>query len=277
MSASPSALERKAAAKGGDIVDSKAFELFARAGFVARGLVYALLGFLMVELARGHWRTPANQTGAFKTVAHQPLGGVLLLLLAVGLGAYAIWTLFRAALGRGPEGSDGDLDRVGRAASAIVYVALCGLAIATLAKGGGGSSASPRKAASGVLGWPAGPVLVGIAGVVVVGVGLYQAYRGVTRGYLDDSKTEQMKPRTKVWLSVVGTVGHLARAAVFLLVGGLVIKAAVDYNPNDAVGLDGALARLARQPYGPYLLCAVAAGFFSFAIFSLSEARYRRI
>jgi hypothetical protein len=64
---------------------------------------------------------------------------------------------------------------------------------------------------------------------------------------------------------------------VFFLVGGLVIEAAVDYNPNDALGLDGALARLARHSYGPYLLCAVAAGFFSFAIFSLSEARYRRI
>jgi hypothetical protein len=128
-----------------------------------------------------------------------------------------------------------------------------------------------------VLGWPGGPELIGIAGAVLIGVALYQGYRGVSRSYLDDSKTEEMGSRMKTWISVVGTVGYLARAAVFLLIGALVIKAGVDYNPNDAVGLDGALGRLAHEPYGPYLLGAVAAGFLSFAAFSLSEARYRRI
>jgi hypothetical protein len=278
MSASTTEIERKATAAGDDIVDSKAFEASARTGFVARALVYALLGFLVIELARGHSGTPANQKGALQTIVHQPFGTVLLFLVAIGLAAYAIWALFRAVLGHGPEGTDSDFDRVGRAASAIVYIALCGLAIELLASGGsGGSTGSPKGATAGVLGWPAGPVLVGIAGAVLIGVALYQAYQGVTRRYLDDSKTEEMGPRTQTWISVAGTIGYLARAAIFLLIGGLVIKAAADYNPNDAVGLDGALGRLEHEPYGPYLLGAVAAGFLAFAAFSLGEGRYRRI
>jgi hypothetical protein len=278
MSASTTEIERRATAAGDHIVDSKTFEASARTSFVARALVYALLAFLVIELARGHSGTPANQKGALQTVAHQPFGTVLLALVATGLAAYAIWALFRAVLGHGPEGTDSDFDRVSRAASAIVYIALCGLAIELLASGGsGGSNGSPKRTTAGVLGWPAGPVLVGIAGAVLIGVALYQAYQGVTRKYLDDSKTEEMGPRMETWISVVGTIGYLARAAIFLLIGGLVIKAAADYNPNDAVGLDGALGRLEHEPYGPYLLGAVAAGFLAFAVFSLSEARYRRI
>jgi hypothetical protein len=278
MSTSTTGIEHKAASAGDDIVYSKPFELFARTGFIARALVYGVLGFLVVELARGHSSTPANQKGALQTVAHQPFGSILLLLVAVGLAAYAIWALFRAVLGHGPEDTDSDFDRVSRAASAIVYVALCGLAIELVASGGSsGSSGSPKGPTAGVLGWPGGPVLVGAAGAVLIGVALYQGYQGVTRGYLDDSKTEEMGQRTKTWVSIVGTVGYLARAAIFLLIGALVIKAAADYNPNDAVGLDGALGRLAHHSYGPYLLGVVAAGFFAFAVFSLSEARYRRI
>jgi len=230
----------------------------------------------VIELARGHSGTPANQKGAFQTVAHQPFGSVLLVLIAIGLAAYAAWALFRAVLGHGPEDRDSDFDRLSRAASAIVYVALCGLAIEILVNGHG-SSSSPKRPTAGVLGWPGGPELIGIVGAVLIGVGLYQAYQGVTRSYLDDSKTEEMSSTMCTWMSVAGTIGYLARGAVFVLIGGLVIKAAVDYNPNDAVGLDGALARLAHHSYGSYLLGAVAAGFIAFAVFSLSEARYRRI
>jgi hypothetical protein len=64
---------------------------------------------------------------------------------------------------------------------------------------------------------------------------------------------------------------------VFGLVGVFLIRAALDFNPKDAVGLDGALAKLLDQPYGPVLLGVVAAGLVAFAIYSWSDARYRRI
>ena len=76
---------------------------------------------------------------------------------------------------------------------------------------------------------------------------------------------------------MIGTFGHLARAVVFGLVGVFLIKAAVDFNPKKAAGLDGALAKLAAASYGPILLAVVAAGLIAFGVYSLSDARYRRI
>ena len=102
--------------------------------------------------------------------------------------------------------------------------------------------------------WTAGTWLVGIAGAVLIGIGLYQGYRGLSKDFLKDSKTEEMSPRVRNWIEWIGTFGHLARMVVFGLVGVFLIKAAIDYNPNKAVGLDGALAKLANASYGPFLL-----------------------
>ena len=86
-----------------------------------------------------------------------------------------------------------------------------------------------------------------------------------------------MTPAIQTWIKWIGTIGHLARMVVFGLIGVFLIAAAVDYNPHKAVGLDGALAKLAHQAYGPVLLGVVAAGLIAFALYSLSDARYRRI
>jgi hypothetical protein len=81
----------------------------------------------------------------------------------------------------------------------------------------------------------------------------------------------------KEWIGRVGLAGHLARMIVFGLVGIFLIRAAVDYNPRAAVGLDGALAKIVHSSYGPLLLGIVASGLIAFALYSLSDARYRRI
>jgi hypothetical protein len=154
---------------------------------------------------------------------------------------------------------------------------VCLLAIEILVSGHGSTSGSPKKATAGVFGWPGGTWIVGIAGVVMIAVALYQGYRGVTKKFLKDSKVEEMKPEVKKWITRVGTVGHLARMVVFGLVGIFLVKAAIDYNPRQAVGLDGALAKLTHYSYGPLLLGVVAAGLIAFAVYSLSDARYRRI
>jgi hypothetical protein len=99
----------------------------------------------------------------------------------------------------------------------------------------------------------------------------------VSQKFLDDSKVEEMPPAVKTWIGRLGTVGHLARMVVFGLVGIFLIRAAVDFNPRKAVGLDGALAKVAHAAYGPYLLGVVAVGLIAFALFSFSDARYRRI
>ena len=262
---------------GGErLVRSDGFEWLARAGFVARGTVYVIIGILAVKLALGSGGTSANQQGALRTIAAQPFGEVLLVLVAIGLGGYALWRLTRAALGHGPEGSDSGIDRVAALASGVVYAGLCAIAVEILLGSGGGSGGA-KKTTAGVFGWPAGTWLVGIAGAVLIGVGLYQGYRGVSRDFLDDSKTEQMGPRTRRWIKWIGTVGHLARMVVFCLVGVFLINAAIDFDPNKAVGLDGALAKVDHASTGPLLLGLVAAGLIAFGVYSLSDARYRRI
>jgi hypothetical protein len=278
MSDSPasSALD-SAGATGERFVQSNTFELLSRAGFVARALIYGIIGILALKLALGHGGKLTNQQGALHTVAHQPFGKLLLILVAIGLAGYSLWRLVRAAIGHGPEGTDSSLDRVAALASGIVYGGICALAIEILLGAGGGKAGSAKKTTAGVFGWPAGVWLVGVAGVVMIGVGLYQGYRGVTKKFLDDSKTAEMGAEVRKWIGWLGTVGHLARMIVFALIGIFLIKAAIDYNPQAAVGLDGALAKIVHRPYGPYSLGVVAAGLVAFALYSLSDARYRKI
>jgi hypothetical protein len=272
-----SQMQIRQARQGGEkVVRSDAFELLARAGFVARGLIYGIIGILAIKLAVGAGGQTTNQQGALKTIAQQPLGKVLLILVAIGLGGYACWRLLRALVGHGPEASDSGFERLAGFASGIVYASLCAVAVKILVGSGSGSGDVHAKTA-GVLGWPAGTWLVGIAGAILIGVGLYQAYRGIKKEFLNDSKTEEMSPTVRKWIEAIGTFGHLARGVVFGLVGVFLIKAAIDYNPNSAVGLDGALAKLAHASYGAFLLGVVAAGLIAFAVFSLSDARYRRI
>ena len=237
-----------------------------------------MIGILAAKLAIGAGGKTTNQSGALKTIAAQPFGEVLLILMAIGLAGYALWRLTRALLGHGPEDSDSGFERLAAFGSGAAYALICAIAVEILlGSGGGSSSGSPKHPTAGVLGWPAGTWIVGIAGAVLCGIAAYQGYRGISRDFLNDSKTEKMSPAVRKWITWIGTFGHLARMVVFGLVGIFVIKAAVDYNPNKAVGLDGALAKLANHSYGSYLLGIVAAGLVAFAVYSLSDARYRRI
>jgi len=251
------------------------FHRLARSGFVARAVVYILVGILSVKLAVGSRGTQASQQGALETVARQPFGKELLVLVAIGLASYALWRLYHALAGRGPERADSGLDRVVALASGLVYAGLCAIAVEILL--GSGGSGSARRAAAGVLGWPGGTMLVGAAGVVLAGVGLLQGYRAFVKDFLEDSKTDEMSPAVRAWFEWIGSFGYLARMVVFVLVGAFLVEAAVTYDPSKAVGLDGALAKVVHAPAGSFLLALVAAGLIAFGIYSLADARYRRL
>jgi len=267
----------QAQAKGEQVARSTSFEWLARSGFVARGVIYALIGILAIKLATGGAGHQASQQGALKAIAAQPFGKVLLILVAIGLAGYALWRFIRAILGHGPEGSDDTFDRLSALVSGIVYSVLCALSVQIVLGSGGGSSSNTHKQAAGIFGWPGGPWIVGFIGAALVGVGLYQGYKGVTKSFLKDSKTEEMSPTVRTWIEWIGTFGHLARMVVTCLVGVFLIKSAVEFDPKKAVGLDGALAKLAAASYGPFMLGLVAAGLIAFGVYSLSDARYRRI
>jgi Domain of Unknown Function (DUF1206) len=158
-----------------------------------------------------------------------------------------------------------------------VYAAMCVVAVQILTGPGTSGKGNAKKTAGDVFSWPAGRWLVAIAGVVLAGVACYQLIRGLRKKFLDDSKTDQMPQLVYRGFTVLGTVGHVARAVVFGLIAVFLIKAAYDYKANEAIGLDGALGKLYDGAYGAWLLGAVAAGLIAFACFSLVEARYRKI
>jgi hypothetical protein len=267
---------REAEVRGEDIARTQTFEWLARGGLVARGVVYAIIGVLALKLALGDGGDATNQQGALQKISEGPFGKVLLAIVALGLIGYATWRLVRAALGHGPEADDDTKDRISSLASGVAYAALSVTAIKILV-GSGGGGGNPDKATGGVLGWPGGQVLVIIGGLVLIGVAIDQAVKGVKRTFLEDSKTEQMSERTKKAFTAVGVVGHLARAVTFTLIGWFLIRAAIDYDPDQAVGLDGALAKLGQSTFGPVALGLVAAGFVAFAVYSICDARYRRV
>jgi hypothetical protein len=248
----------------------------AAIGLVARGLVYGVIGVLALEVAVGAGGKTTSQSGAMRTIAGRPFGEVLLIALAVGLAAYAIWRVIDAVAGARPD-DDGALQRrISAIGSAIAYAALCVTAIKILA-GAQASSGSPKPAAAGILGWPGGPVIVAIAGLVVIGVGAYQGYKGIARKFLEESQLERMGRGTETAFTALGVVGHVARAVTFLLIGYGLVKAGLDYSPKSAVGLDGALQKLAHASAGPVLLGIVAVGFVGFALYSIADARYHKV
>jgi hypothetical protein len=262
---------------------SRPFQWMVRAGFVARGLTYGVVGGITLALALGAGSAPAapDQQGALAFIAHAPFGRVAVAVAAAGLLGYALWKLGQAAFGRGPEGGgDPDFkDRVSNAAGGVAYLVFFAVALRVLfsGHGSGGGSTTPSKATAGVLGWPGGPVIVGIAGAVLIAISAVQVYLAWRGQFAEDAKLEEMSPLQRRTYMLLGRVGLIARALVFALIGYFVLKAAIDFNSRDAVGLDGVLARVHREPFGPWLLGLVAAGLLVFAAYSVFDSRYRRL
>ena len=126
---------REAQSKGGDFARTPQFEWLARAGLVARGVIYAIVGVLAIELALGGGGKTTDQQGALAEIARQPFGKLLLVAMAIGLAGYAIWRLVRAAIGHGPGSTDDTKTRIGGFVSGIAYLVLCGTAVAVRAPG----------------------------------------------------------------------------------------------------------------------------------------------
>lgn len=248
----------------------------ASAGLIARGVVYGVIGALAVKLAVGSGGKTASQSGAMHTIARQSFGEVLLIALAIGLGAYALWRLIEGVADTRPDHDGSAARRFSSIGSAIAYGALCVTAVEIVA-GAHASKGSPKPAAAGVLGWPGGPVIVAIGGIVVVAVGGYQAYKGLAKKFVDESHVERMSSKTCSAFTALGVFGHVARAVTFALIGYGLIKAALDYSAKAAVGLDGALQKLAGASAGPLLLGAVALGFIAFALYSIVDSRYHKV
>jgi Domain of Unknown Function (DUF1206) len=281
---STGATGRHAAAERHDAMDdihdaarSPGLRMLARLGLVARAIIYLLIGWVGLLIAAGQPATEADQRGAMQELIRHAGGAVLLWLVTVGLVGYALWRFSEAAFGVIGEDSDKKAPRVESFARGCVYAFLAATALNLLFSSGGGSQASDQQQLTArVLAHPWGRWLVGAVGLIVAVVGLVAVVQGVRRRfekYLSSGQIpQQIRPVVR-WLGVIGTV---ARGLVFTLVGIFVIRAAVDYDPGKARGLDGVLRSLAHTSAGPWLLVAASIGLILFGVYGLAEARWRR-
>lgn len=253
-------------------------EWLGRLGLAAKGVSYVIVAVIALKVALDGGGRPEDREGALRAVADEPFGAVLLVLLAAGFAAYAVWRLAEGLFDRGGEGDDTKAlaKRAGSVARAVVYGALCIGAIGILLGSGGGGQSEDQTTAW-VLDWPLGTWIVGAAGAAFVGAGLFNAYRAFTNKFEKDLEKAEMSRTEERWYRRIGKAGHAARAVVFSLIGAFLVKAAIEYEPREAIGLDGALRKLAGQPAGPYLLGLTAAGLLCYGLFCLVQARYRRV
>ena len=259
------------------------YSVLARMGLVAKGVSFGIVGALALKLALGDGGKTTSRQGALQSLAAQSFGKIALILLATGFAAYAIWRFVQAFAEREEPNEKGEArkwaKRAGYVGRGLIYAGLTFSAIKILA-GSGSAGSQNQKAhttAATILSWPGGTWIVGIVGAAIVAAGLWNLYRGVSQGFEDRWRTEKMSARARKWGGRAGSAGHVARAVVFTLIGIFVIKAALDYKPKDAIGLDGALQKLAHANYGPYLLGLTAAGLVCYGLFCLVDARYRDV
>jgi hypothetical protein len=261
---------------------SSATVSLARVGFVARGVIYLVVGWLALMTAVGVGSASiADKQQALQTVGAEPLGTFLLIMVSAGLLAYAVWSLIRAILDPEQRGHDAGaiFARIGNAVAAVSYGGL-GVGAARLALGlgsvGKGSDESTQDWTARLLDAPFGPPLVIGLGLIVLAVAAIELGRAYKASFQDDLRGELHGAERK-WLIRFGRLGFFARAVVFALIGGFLIQAARHEDASEAVGLGGALQKLAEQSFGPVLLAIVALGLCMYGLFSLAEARYRRL
>jgi hypothetical protein len=256
--------------------NSDAVNTAARVGFAAKGLVYALIGVLALQVAFGDSQQ-ADQVGALRSVADKPGGTVVLWLVVLGFLGYALWRFSEAAWGRRDETDERKraAKRLGSLANGLLYLAFAALALRILTSGSGGGGGQSLTAR--VLDWPGGQVLVGAAGLAVLVVGGALTWRGLSTDFQKHLDTGRMRGGLFRWVRRLGQVGYAARGVVFALAGIFVVRAAMEHEPGKAEGLDVALKSVADAPFGPALLTGVAAGLVCFGAYCFAEARYRRL
>jgi hypothetical protein len=265
-----------AAGSGRQVAGSEPVRIGARIGLVAYGITHLLIAWLALQVAFGAGGGRTDQTGAFQTIADEPFGRVLLWVLVVGFVAVALWRLGQAVFGFSyvEDTKDQVKRRVESGARAAVFAALAVLAASTAlgdASGNGG-----REAAAGVLGWPGGRFLVGLAGLAVLAIGAVKVKHGWEKKFTEDMDLPSDRHAREVAVRT-GQVGSVAKGIAIGLIGVLVIVAAVQFDPGKANGLDPALKMLAGEPFGMVMLGAVALGLAAYGVFCFFDARYHRV
>lgn len=273
---------REAGRMAGDAATSPWIVLLARLGYAIKGVVYLVIGLLAVQLAAGAGGKTTDQKGALQTMSSLPGGKLLMSVVTLGLLGYALWSFLQAIFDTEHKGkaAKGILARIGYAAVGIGYatIGLGALQFVTTSQvGGKGSTTNTQDWTALLLKQPFGVVLVVMVGLIVLAVAGYlfvKAYQATFQKRLNVSGVSAQVRKAAIFM---GRFGYGALGVVFTIIGIFLMVAAVQHNPHEAKGLDGALQELSHQPFGALLLALVALGLVAYGVYSFVEARYRRV
>lgn len=250
--------------------DDERLKQLGRAGYLALGIVYLVIGWLAVQLAFGDRSGTPSSSGALRELAQQPLGAALVWAVSIGLFLLAIWQAVTAW-------SEDELkDRVEAAVKAVLYavVGFSGVRIAigsgSSSKGKGGEETWTAK----LLGLPGGQLIVGVVALAIIGYGIYQVVKAWTDKYAEDLSSEGKRGSTGTAYLWFGKIGTAARGVAIVIVGGLFAYAAITHDAKKSGGLDQALFEVLDMPAGPVLLCLIGLGLACYGLFSIARARH---
>jgi hypothetical protein len=248
---------------------------FGRLGYVSKGLVYVVMGFLATQAAIGMGGQTTDTRGALRTIGAAPFGKIALGIVMIGLFGYAAWRLVSAAMDgerRGDEPTSIAL-RIGEAVRGLAYGSL-GVWTLRYLTANTDTGKPTRSVTDRVLEMPAGQWLVVGAGLVVIGYALWQLYKAASGKFLKRLDLSSCGDQTRHWVTWLGRFGIAARGIVFGMLGGLTARAGWTYDPS-GVGIDQSLDALGAAPLGGIVFGTVAAGLIAFGIFELATARFR--
>lgn len=258
------------------------FHVIARIGYFVRGILYGLIGYLAIQLIIWGRGELAGRQDALEVLAQQPLGGPVLILVAVGLLGMMLWSIIRAITDPDNVGHGlaGIAARVGKVVTGLSYGALLFPTLNMLfglGNRGAEESEQAQQAAAGILGYSWGPWLVGAVGLALMLIGANRIRNGLQANLDERFKTYKMTPEQLKWSKRFGRIGAAAQGMVMITIGILAMLAAMTLEPEMVGGIDGAMLFLASRPYGPYILGLVAAGLIAYAIYSILGALWFRV
>ena len=254
-------------------------ERLERFGYLIRGLVYATIGVLALQLAIGIGGGTASQSGAIAMLGSQPFGKVLLILIVVGLAGYSLWGFIRAIFDPLQRGSDskGILVRIGFAFSGLSYGILIIPPLQSLMNPGSQPASNPADISVTLFNLPFGKWLVVGLGLIWIAIGLGQMYVAYKQDFKKDFQFNKMSASEITWATRLGQIGYAARGIVFAILGTIIFQAGFSHTPSQPQGFDTALLKLAQAPNGTLLLGGVALGLIAFGIFSALSAWWIKV
>lgn len=254
--------------------DSDWLDHAVRIGLVAYGVVHLMVAWLAGQLALGDKSESASNAGALHALAEQPLGGVLVWMVAVGMLLLVVWRVLEFGFGYREESDDAKRWRK-RAASlgkGVVYAALAWSAIKTAV--GDGSSGGTDSTTAKLMDLPAGQLVVGAVGLAIIGYGALLVFRGWTEKFAEHLDAQGQSGKDGSAYILFGKVGYIAKGLAIAVVGGLFAYAAITHEAKKSGGLDQALQTVLDQPFGQALLIAMALGLACYGLFCFARARH---